>query len=135
MDFYPDILLEALHEASIVPLGQETTFHAMRAFGAHDMTLPFLLAVTGALLGHLVNWYVGRTLLYFEHKGKFRINPHWYERLRDMADKYGVFLLLFSWLPLCNLLTVAGGFFKLPLKKVMPFIAAGLLAHYGMALR
>ncbi len=134
MTFYFQILLESLHHASIVPFGSEPTFYAMRAFGNHNMIAPTLLAVIGATLGHIVNWYVGRTLIFFEHKGKLKVSPHWYERTRNFFDKYGIFLLLLSWMPLCNLLVVMAGFLKLPLKKVLLFVIVGLAAHYGVAI-
>lgn len=130
-NFLLPVLFEALHHASIVPFGSETTFYAMKAFGTHAMVPPVIVAIIGASLGHLINWYIGRTLAYFEYKGKFRINPHWYERARALFDKYGVFMLFFCWLPFFNLLVVASGFLKMPLKKIMPFVVIGLAAHYG----
>lgn len=134
MTFSLQLFLEAIHRASIVPFGNDLTFYAMKYFATYDMAAPVILSVIGASLGHVFNWYVGRTLAYFEYKGKFRISPHYYERIRGFFDKYGVYLLFFCWLPLCNLLVVAAGFLKLPLKKVMPFVVAGLAAHYGMAI-
>lgn len=125
-----DLLLETIHYASIVPFANDVRFYAMKYFG-YPMAAPFILVVTGALIGHIVNWYIGRTLIFFEHRGHIKINPAHYERARHFADRYGFFLLIFAWVPLCNLLVVASGFLKLPLKKILPIIALGLAAHYG----
>lgn len=135
MNFSFQLLFEAIHKASVVPFGSDITFYVMRAFGTFDMAVPVILTVIGASLGHVVNWYAGRTLAYFEYKGKFRINPNRYERARALFDKYGMVFWILCWLPFFNLLVVLGGFFKLPLKKVMPFVLVGLAVHYGLALR
>jgi membrane protein YqaA with SNARE-associated domain len=134
MNFYSQVFLEALHTAAIVPMGHEPTLYAMQAFGTYDMKAPFVLAFIGAVLGHVFNWYVGRSLLFFEAKGKFRLGPQRYERARAKFEKYGVFALLLCWVPLFNLFVAAAGFFKLPLKKIMPFIVLGLALHYGLEL-
>jgi len=134
MNLYFQLFIETAHNASIIPLGNDTAFYAMKAFGNYNMIAPFVLAVIGATLGHIFNWYVGRSLMFFEYKGKFRLGPERYERARAFFEKYGVWLLLFCWAPLFNLLTVASGFLKLPLKKVLPFIVIGLAVHYGLAL-
>lgn len=132
--FSLQIFLEAIHKASVIPFGSDLTFYVMKAFGGYDMAAPVILSVVGASLGHIVNWYIGRSLVFFEYKGKFRINPERYERIRAFAEKYGIFLLVFAYAPLMNLLVVASGFLKLPLKKVMPFVIVGLAVHYGYPL-
>lgn len=133
-EFTTQLFLEAAHHASIIPFGNDITFHAMRLFGTYPMGVPVALSIIGAILGHVFNWYFGRTLIFFEYKGKYRMDPVRYERVRTLFEKYGIYLLLFSWAPLCNLLPVAAGFLKLPLKKILPFVIAGLAWHYGQAL-
>ncbi len=134
VDFYPKIFLEALHHASIIPFGSEPTVYAMKAFGTYPMAALFVLALVGAILGQMFNWYVGRLLLYYEHKEKFRVSAHQYERARKYFNTYGIFLLLFSWAMLANLLVVLAGFLNIPLKKSLPLIAVGLAVHYGLSL-
>jgi membrane protein YqaA with SNARE-associated domain len=132
--FALEVFLEALHTASIVPLAHEPTLYAMKAFGTYSLHAPVALAIIGATLGQIFNWYVGRLLLYYEHKGKFRINPHHYERTRTLFNTYGIFLLLLSWMTLCNLLVVLAGFLNIPLKKALPLVFAGTAAHYLLLL-
>jgi membrane protein YqaA with SNARE-associated domain len=134
VNIFLQLFLEAAHQASIIPFGRDLTFYAMKAFGIYPMGVPVALSILGAIFGHIFNWYVGRSLIFFEAKGKFHVNPVNYEKLRKNFCKYGVFFLVLSWLPFLNLLTVAAGFFKLPLKKVLPFVVVGLAWHYGMAL-
>jgi membrane protein YqaA with SNARE-associated domain len=134
MNLYPQLFLNAAHHASIIPFGNDLTFYAMKSFGTYPMGVSVVLTIIGALLGHVFNWYVGRSLIFYEYKGKLRISPERYERIRKFFDSYGIYLLLFSWAPLCNLLPVVAGFFKLPLKKILPFVAAGLVWHYGQTL-
>lgn len=132
--FSYQLLLDAAHQASIIPFGNDIVFYAMKSFGTYPMGVPVALSIAGGLLGYIFNWYVGRSLMFFEYKGRFRMNPTRYETIRTYAEKYGIYLLVLSWMPLLNLLPVAAGFLKLPLKKILPFVIAGLAWHYGQAL-
>jgi len=124
-----NILLESAWKASIIPFGNDATFFAMKSFGNYDMAVPFLLAVIGATIGQMFNWWIGTILL--RHKDKLKINEHWYAKVSKLFNRYGVFLLLFSWAPLCNLLVVIAGFVGAKPKIVLPLIIIGQAFNYG----
>ena len=126
---YFNIFLESAWKASIIPLGNDTTFFAMKAFGNYNMTTPFLLSITGAMLGQLFNWLVGRFLV--GHKARMKVSDYWQNRVSTLFNKYGIFLLLFSWVPLCNLIVVLAGFVGTRIKIVLPLVMAGQIFYYG----
>lgn len=132
MDLYVKVFIEGAHTASVVPLGNDTAFTAMQLFGGYNMHLALILATAGGCLGQLFNWWVGYALLRQRGKFSFNVSDYWYAKTSAIFNKYCVFLLLFSWAPLCNLLLVMAGFTRAPLKVVMPLVAVGYLLHYGL---
>jgi membrane protein YqaA with SNARE-associated domain len=126
------IFFQSAWKASIIPLGQDTAFFAMKAFGNYDMTFPLVLAVVGATIGQMFNWYIGKWLI--AHRAQMKINDYWLNRVSSLFNKYGIFLLLFSWAPLCNFFVVLAGFVGTKPKIVLPLIIIGQAAYYGLGL-
>jgi len=126
------IFIESAWKASIIPFGNDVTFFALKSFGGYDMALPFILAVAGATLGQTFNWCLGHFLI--SYKDRLNINEQLYSRFATAFNQYGVFLLLFSWAILCNMLVVIAGFVGTKPKIVLPLIIIGQAVHYGLAL-
>ncbi len=124
-----DIFLEQLHSASIIPFASQWTLAALHNFGG-DMTLPVIAAITGAALGQLFNWAVGRGLRTLKSKDTAFFQTAGYQKTKATFDRYGVFLLFFSWMPLFNFLTVAAGFLGTPAKILRPVILLGIMLHF-----
>lgn len=132
--FYFSIFLESAFSASIIPLSSDPTFFAMKAFGNYNMAVPFILAVIGASTGQSFNWLVGKYMLERKQKGGLAIDDYWYNRFTVLFNTYGIFLLLLSWVPLCNFLVVLAGFFGTKPKFVLPLVIIGQAMHYGWCL-
>jgi membrane protein YqaA with SNARE-associated domain len=129
MTGYFSIFVESVWKASIIPLGNDATFYAMKSFGTFDMTVPFLIAVAGATIGQMFNWAVGEFLL--SQKSKFNVTDRWHQRVSTMFNKYGICLLLVSWAPLCNMLVVVSGFVNTKPRTVFILVLAGQIFNYG----
>jgi membrane protein YqaA with SNARE-associated domain len=130
---YPQVFFEAAWLASIIPMGNDTAFHAMKAFGEHNMTVPVILAVIGATLGQLLNWYFGTLLQKLKYTKNMTMSEDAFIRFEYYFRRYGIFLLLFSWGPLCKLLPVLAGFANVPPKTVAIIVAIGYIGHYSHA--
>ncbi|MDE3015418.1 MAG: hypothetical protein KGI29_00640 [Pseudomonadota bacterium] len=128
MNLYLHILLETAWKASIIPLGDDPTFFAMKSFGGYDMWPAFALAVFGGTIGQMFNWWVGRLLIKFPVAST---PPRWFPIVKSLFNRYGVFLLVFAWLPLLNLLALAAGFFGTRARIALPLILIGEATHYG----
>jgi membrane protein YqaA with SNARE-associated domain len=143
-----NILLETAWKASIVPLGNDPTFFAMKAFGGYDMRPAFALAVAGASIGQLFNWGLGRLLRSSlrgvapkpkaddaaiqstsRKSGLLRYARN--DELTALFNSYGIFALLFCWVPLCNFVVVIAAFAGAKPKLALPLIIIGEAAHYG----
>lgn len=131
MEHYLHVFLESAWVASIIPLSSEPSFSAMKAFGGFNMMLAFALAVAGATVGQLFNWLIGQFLLKLKNNGTFKLPDQHYAYAAFMFNRYGVFLLFFSWAPLCNLIVVAAGFLGARPKIVLPLVIAGQIFNYG----
>ena len=128
MNLYPPILYESAWAASIIPFGSDPTFFAMKDFGGYNMTLAFALAVAGGTMGQIFNWLFGYALRKLPITAQ---PPRWYPKLQPLFNRYGIFLLLFAWMPLFNILPVAVGFFGGRARIALPLLFLGEVAYYG----
>jgi len=130
-DHFVQIFLEALHDASVVPMASEAAIYAMKSFGGFDMNTAVAAAIMGGMFGNTFNWWLGKMLMRLPSSPKtHRI----YLKLQTLFNQYGFFLLFFAFVPLMNILVVAAGMFGTPLKKVLPLVALGLCYYYGRLL-
>lgn len=132
MEHYFNVLIESAWAASIVPMSNEATFTAMRLFGGYNLWAGFIISTIGATTGQLFNWYIGHTLLKFRHRYNWNVSDRWYNWCSSFFNKYLLFMLLFSWWPICNILVIVFGFLKTPLRLVAPLLLVGYLFRYGL---
>lgn len=134
MEFYLKLFLEAAWTASVVPLGNEPTYAAMRLFGGYNMNMALVIATAGASLGQVFNWGIGYALQTQRNNSKMKVSEHWYNKVSTIFNKYCIWLLLFCWAPLCKLLLVVAGFTRAPIKLVLPLVVVGNLLNYALPL-
>jgi membrane protein YqaA with SNARE-associated domain len=125
------IFFEAAHHASVVPLASEATIYAMKSFGDTALELPVLVAIMGAMLGHLFNWGLGVLMMRIPTAPR---QAPTFLMLQRTARRYGFLLLVAAPVPLGNLLVVAAGMLGLPLRKTLPMVALGVILWYGRLL-
>lgn len=90
--------------------------------------MPALLVATlGNTLGSLTGWAIGR---FFPEKSELVRHPK-AEKVLKLAKRYGVWLLLFSWLPVVgDLLPVASGWLRHGFWASTLLIASGKFLRY-----
>jgi membrane protein YqaA with SNARE-associated domain len=132
MDFYLLTLTEALLN-TLSPLFTEVTGPAMRAFGGYDLSFAAALGTLGGIIAALILWGIGRTLYYAGQHPRIAFKPERYERLHRDMHRYGIWLLLLTWLPVGFFIAIAAGFFNVRLSVAMPLIIVGMAVHYGLA--
>lgn len=131
MSDYLNVLIESAWVASVIPGSAERTFFAMKGFGGYSLQLACVLAVIGATIGHIFNWWLGTQIDKLQHKQGKGFNPAAYANVQQKFNKYGLFILLLSWLPMLNIFVVAAGILRLPLRTALPLIIIGQVAAYG----
>lgn len=122
------IFTDALHDLSIVPLGQQANFYATLSFQPDQALLAVLLASIGGTLGCLINYILGRFIGRHLNANPAK-HPH-LPKAKQVFAEYGWTLLLLSWLPLGNLLPlIAGGLGYKP-KNTAILCAVSMVGFY-----
>ena len=125
---------------NVIPLGSEWLLVMMLANGYEPVSTVATATVgnyLGAVTTYLVGLYGGNWLV----EKVLRVSPAQQERARDHYRRYGVYSLLFSWLPilgdpLCmvaGMLRVKFGFFTLLVVfgKIVRYAATALITLYA----
>lgn len=126
---YLSLFISAFVAATLLPFYSEVILGVMLVNGADPLWL-WLSATGGNTLGAWVNWLLGRYLLHFQHKKWFPFKPQSLQKAQDSFNKYGLWSLLFAWLPIIgDPITFIAGIMKV---RVLPFI---MLVFIGKGLR
>ena len=129
---YAGLFLSALLAATILPASSEVVLATLLASGAYDPPLLLAVATAGNTLGALINWTLGRFLLHFQDRRWFPLTPAQYARAHAWFVRYGVWSLLFSWLPVIgDALTVVAGALRVGLWRFLVLVAVGKAARYA----
>ena len=129
-ELYFKVFYEAAWGNSLIPLASEATFLTLKSFGGFNMPLAAALAVFGATLGQTFNWILGTLLLSLHHQGMFRVSDYWYNKISYLFNTYLIFMLFFSWAPLCKVMLLIAGFLDTRLRFVLPLVIAGQIFNY-----
>ena len=92
-----------------------------------------MVATAGNSLGSAVNWVLGRFLTRFEDRRWFPFKPESLHRGQAWFQKYGIWSLLFAWLPLGgDALTFIAGVMKVRFEVFFVLTAIGKGARYAV---
>ncbi len=98
--------------ASIVPFSSDVLYVAILATTGQDLGC-FLAATSGSWLGSLFTYYLGWLGKWEWIEKWFKVTREKLEQQQAKVQKYGVWLALFSWVPIIGDITVlALGFYK-----------------------
>ncbi|WP_229678564.1 YqaA family protein [Neptunicoccus cionae] len=126
---YLGLFSAALIAATILPLQSEAALVGLLLTQDYSVAVLFMVATTGNVLGAVINWYLGRFLLAFQHKRWFPASEQQLTRAQGWYHRYGRWSLLASWLPVVgDPLTVVAGVMREPL---VPFLLLVTLAKAG----
>ncbi len=129
---YAGLFLSALLAATILPASSEVVLATLLASRAYDPSLLLAVATVGNTLGALINWTLGRFLLHFQDRRWFPLTPAQYARAHAWFVRYGVWALLFSWLPVIgDALTVVAGALRVGLWRFLVLVMVGKAARYA----
>ncbi len=130
MENYLKVFYEAVWTNSMFPFASDATFTALNLFGGYNMHMAAIIATAGATVGLISNWLIGQFLLKLHTTSTLHIRQDYYEKICYVFNKYLIFVLLFSWLPLCKVILLLAGFLNSRLKFVLPLTVIGQLLFY-----
>nr|WP_249422274.1 YqaA family protein [Marinomonas lutimaris] len=132
---YLFVFLVSFLSATILPLGSEGLLLYYANDGASSVFLLWLWASLGNTLGGLTNWLLGLYLVQFEHKKWFPVKAEVREKAERFFNKYGVWSLLFTWLPVVgDGIALISGVLRTPIWYFLPLVLIGKAARYALIL-
>ncbi|MCE5264446.1 MAG: DedA family protein [Deltaproteobacteria bacterium] len=128
---YPALFVLSFLASTLIPLGSEWLLAAM-LINHHDPVMTVTVATSGNTLGALTTWAIGMLGGPFLIRRVLRIDAAAEETARRFYRRYGVWSLLFSWLPFIgDPLCLAGGIFKIGFGRFSLLVFTGKLARYA----
>lgn len=131
---YASLFFTALIAATFFPLSSEALLVSLLHQGYSPLLLG-LVATLGNTLGSCINWYLGRQCLHFQHKKWFPVSPAQLQRAQQQFQRYGIYSLLFAWLPLVgDPLTLLAGVMRVQFPLFVALVAAGKALRYTLVI-
>jgi len=96
-----------------------------------DPWLLILVATGGNVLGSFLNWLMGRYLHGYRDRRWFPVSQAGLSRAERAFNRWGVWTLLLSWVPIIgDPLTIVAGFLRVPLKLFLPIVIVAKAGRY-----
>lgn len=128
---YAGLILSAVASATLLPGSSEAALLALLASGNGDPALLLAAATVGNVLGSLLNWCAGRFLFHLRNHPWFPIGSDAYARAIGWFHRYGIWLLLLSWVPILgDPLTLVAGTLHVRLLPFLLLVTIGKAARY-----
>ena len=128
---YVSLFVSAFLAATVLPMSSEAVLSALVVGDGFDLWLLIALASIGNTLGAVVNWLLGRYCLRWRDRKWFPVSAAALERAARWFSRYGVFSLLFAWLPVVgDPLTFVAGILRVRFALFLVLVALGKTARY-----
>ncbi|USG63136.1 DedA family protein [Sneathiella marina] len=133
---YGTMFLSAFLSATLLPGSSEALLATYIAAEQGNTWILLLMAVTGNVLGSIVNWFIGRFLSQYSDRRWFPISEKRYAQAINWFNKYGKWSLLFAWVPVIgDPLTIVAGGLRVPMGIFIILVTAGKLVRYLLILQ
>ena len=132
MWIYLSLFASAFLSATLLPGSSEVVLSGLVVKQQGLLWLLWLSATVGNVLGSCVNYWLGLKMMSFQDRRWFPIKAEQIAKGQQVFDKYGVYSLLFAWLPVVgDPLTLLGGVFKVRLSLFVLLVSIGKALRYG----
>lgn len=130
---YAGLFAASFLAATIFPFQSELVLVGLLLSGDYAWTVLLVVATVGNVLGAVVNWALGRFFIHFRDRRWFPVKPATYARVERWYARYGVWSLLFAWLPIGgDPLTVVAGAMRTNLALFVVLVTIGKLGRYAV---
>lgn len=133
LEGYLALFVGSFLAATLLPFSSEVMLGGLVASGAFNPALLWLVASAGNVLGAVVNWLLGRSFLHWKDHRWFPFRAQQLERAQRAFAHYGLWTLLFSWIPIIgDPLTFAAGVLRVPFVVFLVLVAIGKAGRYAL---
>ena len=130
MSGYLLLFSSAFLAATIIPFYSEVMLYVLIRQGESAWLL-IGVASLGNTLGAAVNWVLGRFLLHYQDRRWFYFKPEQVEKAQRWFQSYGVWSLLFAWLPIGgDALTFIAGVMRVRFWIFISLVGIGKTCRY-----
>ncbi|HJH31737.1 MAG TPA: DedA family protein [Methanosarcinaceae archaeon] len=127
---YISLFITSFLASTVLPFGSEGVT-ALLVYSGFDLFTVVMIATVGNYLGACTTYYIGlkgRTGIIDKY---LSISQDQITKTDKLFEKYGVYTLLFTWVPgIGDVITAAGGLLKLPFKTFSIYVFVGKFARY-----
>jgi membrane protein YqaA with SNARE-associated domain len=128
---YAALFASAFLSATILPGSSEAALVALLAADKGGTAALVAVATIGNVLGSCLNWLLGRFFASFRDRWWFPVGPRAYDRAIEWYKRYGVWSLLFAWVPVIgDPLTLVAGVMRADLRWFLPLVTIGKFGRY-----
>lgn len=128
---YTSLFLSAFLAATLLPASSEVVLTGLAATGEFDQIILLLVASAGNTLGSVVNWLLGRFCLRWKDRAWFPADPKSLARATAWFNRYGVWSLLLSWMPIIgDPITLIAGVLKVVFWRFLVLVAIAKTIRY-----
>lgn len=128
---YASLFLMSFLASTLLPLGSEWLLVMMLVSG-YDPLSTVTVATVGNYLGAVVTYLIGILGGSWLIEKVMRVSPQQLERATNYYQRFGVYSLLFSWLPIIgDPLCLAGGALRINFGIFSLLVAVGKLLRYA----
>lgn len=125
------LFLSAFGAATLLPLQSELVLLSLLIQPEYNVIALLLMATLGNVLGSCVNWWLGLKAEQFKHRKWFPVSAVQLEKAQGFYQKYGIWSLLLSWLPIIgDPLTLLAGMLKTPFWRFLLLIIVAKAGRY-----
>ena len=125
------LFFSSLIAATIFPAQSEIILAGLLIAGNHSNYLLWLIASVGNILGSVINWFMGAYLMKFQDRKWFFVKECKIEKYIKIYRKWGVWLLLFAWLPVVgDPITVIAGMSRVNIWLFLLLVGVGKAGRY-----
>jgi membrane protein YqaA with SNARE-associated domain len=133
LEGYLALFVGSFLAATLLPFSSEVMLGSLAASGAFSPALLWLVASAGNVLGAVANWLLGKFFLHWKDRRWFPFRAQQLERAQRAFARYGLWTLLFSWVPVVgDPLTFAAGVLRVPFVVFFVLVAVGKAARYAL---
>ncbi len=128
------LAFSAFISATLLPFGSELVLAGLLTQG-YPASLLWGIATVFNTLGSVLNWYLGRQLLLFQHKSWFMFKPTQIEQASTQFQRWGLPSLLLAWLPVIgDPLTLVAGVLRVRLLWFVLLVGFGKGVRYAVVI-
>lgn len=125
------LFTSAFFAATVLPAQSELLLASLTLSAKYNVYYLLIAAISGNVIGSIVNYYLGVYLIHFKDHKYFPIKKNLLKKAEKKYLKYGPLTLLFAWLPVIgDPLTVIAGIFRTKMWQFLILVTIGKSIRY-----